>query len=262
MWSFRCAFTSYYFLLLTTSGLCFSTAYTKNYEDDDSAFMRMLKKASEQVIVTREQPDEGDESTTTRVYGFAEAMLQDGDLLNSEENLKVLKEFLDIAMPAISNTSFKENMAFMSLSEITSECEETFAFLILENNIARWEHLAKKEHEMPLLEGQDGTPTPDVLYQKNVKQRKDGKDTSGKWTDEGMERFNMIADLVIESRANRKEVEKKMTMLYENEFEVENTLDRLRMKRKADADLAAAELQRNKKRKVKVRNLFGKKSPV
>lgn len=44
--------------------------------------------------------------------------------------------------------------------------------------------------------------------------------------------------------------------MYGDEFAAGDALDKMRMKRKADDALTAAELQRNKKGKVKARNLF------
>ena len=123
--------------------------------------------------------------------------------------------YLNIAMTSTANIRFKEKMICDKLSDTVTVFEEAFTILVFENNFDRWVYMV--EHEMKENRSELGhekedeqdenlsvkteiSNMPDVLYQKNVKPRKDNRQLAGRWTDEGMERLNELLMLIKESR--------------------------------------------------------------
>ena len=125
-------------------------------------------------------------------------------------NKEIYKCFLDIAMPACSKHSFSQAMMFEgTLGDVTTVAEESFAMLVLENNIDRWKHLALEE---------DG-PAPTPKFQKKIKKGKNAIDSVGDWTEDGMVRFNEISALVKTKRneSGQIEFENELKQMYEEE---------------------------------------------
>ena len=93
---------------------------------------------------------------------------------------------------------------------------------------------------------------PDVLYQKNVKVRKDNRQTAGRWTDEGMERLNELLMLIKDSRNDerRQLVEDDLMERYVNH--ADNNMEAYN-RRKRRLEL---EDENSKKKKVVVHNML------
>ena len=124
-------------------------------------------------------------------------------------------------------------------------CEEAFAVLVLENNFERWIYFAEKtlkeQNEMVDEDNDDNDDNdsgssngdenseisnndsehtvisiPDVLYQQKIKQRKDKRETAGKWTSDGMKRLNTLITMVKDGRngESREIFEEKLQDMY------------------------------------------------
>ena len=66
-------------------------------------------------------------------------------------------------MPAVAKSNFVQSMVVEEcLGDIVTRGEEAFGFLILENNIQRWCHIA----------GEKDGPMPELKYQKTVKRER------------------------------------------------------------------------------------------
>ena len=105
-------------------------------------------------------------------------------------------------MPAISVRTYDHFKYFNSLSKVLTVAEEAFTVLVFESNFNRWVWQAEKDvlRRQRLENGtsiQDiDEDAPDLLYQKNVKKRKDNVLTAGKWTEEGLERYNDFITII------------------------------------------------------------------
>ena len=116
-------------------------------------------------------------------------------------------------------------MTYDLLSDSVTVFEEAFAALLLENNFKRWIYIAEKEirdigafgdtvidgnnddittssseHSRVSIELENIDSIPDLLYQQKVKQRKDNKETAGKWTQDGMVRLNELLSKITTMR--------------------------------------------------------------
>ena len=155
------------------------------------------------------------EFCTTNGKKFGNGLLDfenvDGDML---------RYFFDLSMPSMSNYSYGSRILFNKFSKVVTEPEEALAYLVIENNYDRWVYQAEKQrrYDMGEMEQLINNDIPDVQYQKKVKKRKDNVDTAGKWTDEGLERFNELLEMVQHKRKQRMNFEQEMTDKYvENE---------------------------------------------
>ena len=164
-----------------------------------------------------------------------EGKIGDELLDHNRVNKEVLKAFLDIAMPAVSKSSFKNCAPYEELSDLVTQSEEAFAFLVLENNFSRWLFNAKREFvdNGGILRGVDAGKEedyrlsemiPDTRYQINCKSKKDkhqGK-KAGRWTEKGFERYNELLSKVSVARRERREgsFEEDLRTMYLNEVEL------------------------------------------
>lgn len=226
-------------------------------DEEGDAFRKFLDKAQTRVDYDEELEQFND--------GFAERILK-SDL--DDDDLRVYKIFLDIAMPAVSKTAFRHLMSFEEegLSTLLTVGEETFGLFVLENNIHRWVWCAKHEMDNDSEDGNDGNDgnveetVPDLLYQKNKTRKKSSDRTqqnikmlAGEYTDRGLHRFNVLAGLVKEHRQERGVLERKISALYEEEADKE-VVGRMRANRKRK--IAKDNGDNTMRRKVEVINLL------
>jgi len=169
-------------------------------------------------------------------------------------------------MTSTANVRFKEKMICDKLSDTVTVFEEAFAMLVFENNFDRWIYMV--EQEMKQINGESTgreeeeqtnisnknnfRNIPDVLYQKNVKTRKDNRQTAGRWTDEGMERLNELLMLIKDSRNNERRhlVEDDLMERYVN-YADNSTEAYNRRKRRLELDD-----ENSKKKRVVVHNML------
>ena len=171
---------------------------------------------------------------------FGDALLE----YNSIDH-NVLFCYLNIAMTSTATVKFKERMAYEKFSDAVTIFEEAFAVLVLENNFERWIYFAEKtlkeQNEMVDEDNDDNDDNdsgssngdenseisnndsehtvisiPDVLYQQKIKQRKDKRETAGKWTSDGMKRLNTLITMVKDGRngESREIFEEKLQDMY------------------------------------------------
>ena len=167
---------------------------------------------------------------------------------------EMIMYFYDIAMPSMSTYMYKSRILFHKFSEVVSAPEEAFALLVFENNFERWIYQAEeqKKEQMNIHPESDSEEIPDALYQLKVKKRSDGVNTVGKWTDEGLERFNEILSLVLEVRKTRTDFEEALNDKYVSRESKEEYQEKLRKhNRSQDVDSVSRQTKR-----VKVINLF------
>ncbi len=212
----------------------------EHHKDKESTFMKYVAAARKYSVKEDGELD-----------AFPENFLS--EVPTSEEDKAIFKCFLDYAMPAVSKSTFKRQIYFDTLSEVVSVGEETFAFLVVENNIERWIFMAEKliaekdeNHAPPVGE------VPAVRYQKGVKQRKDAVYTAGEWTSEGMQRFNDIVSKVHYSRNERSDFENELKSKYGADID-DSLLPKMLLKRKAEED---KQNEQRKPRKVTPVDLF------
>ena len=154
------------------------------------------------------------------------------DLLDHKNvDMKMLKQILDIAMPAICKNSFKISAAQEKLSDVLTLSEEAFAFLVLENCLQRWMFIAKQNqvdngHSLEGLDkGKEDTYKfgilPPYRYQVNCKTKNSNK--PGRWTSKGHLRYNELLQLVQHQREARSKgtFEDDLMEMYNNELNVE-----------------------------------------
>ena len=105
---------------------------------------------------------------------------------------------------------------FHNFSDVVTSSEEAFALLVLENNFDRWVYQADRQRrkQIGIDDDNDAGEVPDVLYQKKIKKRKDNVHTAGRWTDDGLERFNDLLLKVQEVRELRGEYEEELNDMY------------------------------------------------
>ena len=136
-------------------------------------------------------------------------------------DMDIVRYYLDMAMPAMSIRTYNHEKVFSPLSKTVTVAEEAFAMLQLENNFERWIWIAEKEISKKQIEesGNDDENTsvddemvPDLKYQVNVKTRKDNVYTAGKWTEDGLERYNELVTIVRQRREDSANFEEILKM--------------------------------------------------
>ena len=109
----------------------------------------------------------------------------------------------------MSVRTYDIDKVFSLLSKTLTVAEEAFAVLQFENSMERWIWLADKE-VASTANNLDDDEIPDMMYQYNIKKRKDNIFTAGKWTEEGLERYNEFIGIVQNRRVNAQVFEQKL----------------------------------------------------
>ena len=190
--------------------------YNKNYDTPSSEIRKLVTLVDEKGCI-------------------AESLLD-----YSSVNKNVYKKFLDLSMRALSKSSYLACMvAGEDLRKVITEGDEGFAYLIMENNINRWLHIAERK------EG----PEPHNKYQRKVKRAKNSRDSAGDWTEEGILRFFDICNKVRAKRLEegRHEFENEIKKLYELDEDAEEITARNQKR------LNALGKTKNKETKAEVR---------
>ena len=179
------------------------------------------------------------------------------DLLNYDAiDINMVKCFLDLSMPAISVRTYDHFKYFNSLSKVLTVAEEAFAVLVFESNFNRWVWQAEKDvlRRQRLENGtsiQDiDEDAPDLLYQKNIKKRKDNVLTAGKWTEEGLERYNDFITIIELRRQDADVFENDLKDLFVSDIP-NDTYKKKEKKRSNDASQ-----NEHPKKRVSVRNIL------
>ena len=187
---------------------------------------------------------------------FGESLLQYDTL-----DIDIVMYFLDLSMPAMSVRTYDMDKVFSLLSKTLTVAEEAFAMLQFENSMKRWIWLADKEamkHQGNIeginvdstVNNLDDDKIPDMMYQKNIKKRKDNIYTAGKWTEEGLERYNEFIGIVQKRRLN--------TQLFERTLKAKmiEAISSESMRKKRKKREIAIEKTAEPKRKVIVTNIL------
>ena len=187
---------------------------------------------------------------------FGENLLQYDTL-----DIDIVMYFLDLSMPAMSVRTYDMDKVFSLLSKTLTVAEEAFAMLQFENSMKRWIWLADKEamKHQGNIEGinvdsidnnLDDGKIPDMMYQKNIKKRKDNIYTAGKWTEEGLERYNEFIGIVQKRRLNAQLFEQRL------KAKIIKAISSESMKKKRKKREIAVEKTAEPKRKVIVTNVL------
>ena len=206
---------------------------------------------------------------------------QFGDKLLDYDNMDIdtLKYFYDISMPSVSSYMYSSRILFNNFSKVVTESEEAFAILVFENNFERWLYQADSKisspsndtEEQTVSTTEEGSPTagnqqeegnsssatdneaiPDVLYQKKVKTRKDNVVTAGRWTDEGLERYNELLTKVQEARKSRGTFEDSLKDTYVMTEPSDQYMEKLDKRNRS----TGKEQNARKKKRVQVKNVL------
>lgn len=189
---------------------------------------------------------------STSGHKFADNL---GDFAN--QDIEIVKAFLDIAMPTISVNSYHDSILTDKYSDVVHEAEEAFALFVLENYLNVWMYQAEVERQNKAVattqegnhssagggvgaeDGQgarllsDNVDIPEVMYQKKIKKRHDKIHSAGKWTEEGLKRYDTILKAVLERRKNREDFENKLREQYVNDIDTDRK-ERVDRKRKLE----------------------------
>ena len=180
---------------------------------------------------------------------------QFADKLLEYENVDkdMLMCFFDVSMPCMSNYAYGTRILFHNFSKVVTESEEAFAYLVFENNFKRWIYQAEATRRDGMEPNDDDSTAsiPDVLYQKKVKKRKDNVITAGRWTDEGLERYNNLMVKVREARQVRGNFEEELKAMYVLNEPRDMYLSKQKKRNKDDNKDPSA-----KKKKVTVMNVL------
>ena len=187
---------------------------------------------------------------------FGESLLQYDTL-----DIDIVMYFLDLSMPAMSVRTYDMDKVFSLLSKTLTVAEEAFAMLQFENSMKRWIWLADKEamkHQGnieginvdSIVNNLDDDEIPEMMYQNNIKKRKDNIYTAGKWTEEGLERYNEFIGIVQKRRLNAQLFEQRLKAKIIEAISSEN----LKKKRK-NREIAVG-MTAEPKRKVIVTNIL------
>ena len=167
------------------------------------------------------------------------------DFLGENPDLDIYKELLMIAFSrCYAPKKFLLLMQQHKLSEVITIPEEAFALFCLENNFSRWQFMATAGVESGdgssvrqldyTSSSSSGTSTsvsnktsgindvPDLLYQENIKKRKDGLLGAGSYTNAGKERLNYLIDKVEKARETRKDIEATLQSMFQQDCTQEN----------------------------------------
>ena len=192
-----------------------------------------------------------------------------GEYLLDYKNVdkKIFKTFLDIAMPAVSKTSFIQTaMLGEKLSDITTVSEEAFAIIVLENCMNRWVFLAEHPNYMEShttsgdtervvgnvnvnsdVSSQDddnNQQLPQLKYQHKIKARKDGRVSAGEWNTRGLMRYNEISNMVKIARSEENRIgdfEDDIVTMYEEDTDIETVRRMLHKRRRQQKDDSVGE---------------------
>ena len=113
------------------------------------------------------------------------------DMRKSDKFVQICKEFVP---KMVGKTVWNMNAHIKQLSEFCTPTTEAFMILILENNWDMWTALAKKRDEINAPNSHDNS-IPGTKYTSN----QFGGRNPG-WTEEGVERYLELCDLVHEDR--------------------------------------------------------------
>ena len=143
-----------------------------------------------------------------------------GDFDNVD--MDTLITFLNMSMPTISVSTYRDSITYAPFSNIVNKVEEAFALFVMENSFNNWFYKAelhqRKIHKVEFKDGDvdilEGTALPKVLYQEKRQMRKDSVYSAGKFTNEGLERFNTILMNVMQRCNNKSSNFDDKLMLY------------------------------------------------
>ena len=182
----------------------------------------------------------------------------------------LLRYFYDIAMPSISTYTYSSRVLFNRFSKVVTPSEEAFGYLVFENSFDRWIYQAEKMRpgagsgngSQDIDENEDDTTSianrdevPNVLYQKYVKRRKDNVLTAGKWTDEGLERYNELIGLVKEARKGRENFEDELKEDYVLHEPTEEYISKVEKRRRENKNIGG-DTNNPPNKKVRVVNVL------
>ena len=170
--------------------------------------------------------------------------------------MDVLMEYFDLSMTTLCLGGYRQSILFDMFSEVVKDAEEAFALLVLENNFDRWIYQAEVQRMKN--QSRDNLETvlppsmdvPDVLYQKKVKKRRDNIQTVGKWTAEGIERYDKILKDVMRRREDRKDFEGLLKEEYNKDISEEHKCRIEVLKRKMEVLSDEVVLKKPKKEMV------------
>ena len=176
--------------------------------------------------------------------------------LYDEVDMDVLMEYFDLSMTTLCSGGYRQSILFDEFSEVVKNAEEAFALLVLENNFDRWIYQAEVQRMKN--QSRDNLETvlppsmdvPDVLYQKKVKKRRDNIQTVGKWTTEGIERYDEILKDVMRRREDRQDFEGLLKEEYNKDISEEHKCRIEVLKRKMEVISDGAVLKKPKKEMV------------
>lgn len=116
------------------------------------------------------------------------------DILNMRKSDKFVEIYKEFVPKMVGKNVWNMNAHIKQLSEFCTPTTEAFMILILENNWEMWTALAKKRDEMNTTNTQENG-IPGTKYTSN----QFGGRNPG-WTEEGVERYLELCDLVNEDR--------------------------------------------------------------
>ena len=162
--------------------------------------------------------------------------------------------FYNISMHIFSNYSYRSRILFHNFSDVVTSSEEAFALLVLENNFDRWVYQAERQRrkQIGIDDDNDAGEVPDVLYQKKVQKRKDNVYTAGRWTDDGLARFNDLLSKVQEVRELRREYEEELYNMYVESEPSDSFSSKVEKRNREERD----EAENQRKKKVVVMNVL------
>ena len=91
---------------------------------------------------------------------------------------------------------------------------------------------------------------PDVMYQVNVKRRKDEVYTAGKWTDKGKERYNEFISIVQIRRSRNKQFKEKLKEEFIKSMSSEAIVKKRKKREQEETKIA------EKRKRVIVKNIL------
>ena len=108
----------------------------------------------------------------------------------------------------VGRSSYKQNMAAMTITDLATSSDEAFAILCIENNIDVWEYncaIEKAKQSVEPLPEDERSKKPVPKYTGNSVE-----DTGGKhqgWSEEGISRFNELHNSIESKRLNTVQLE-------------------------------------------------------
>ena len=144
--------------------------------------------------------------------------------------MDTLVTFLNMSMPTISVSTYRDSITYAPFSNIVNKVEEAFALFVMENSFNNWFYKAelhrRKVQKVEFKDNDDdmlkGIALPEALYQEKRQVRKDGVHSAGKFTNEGLERFNTILMNVIQRRNSKNSnFDDKLMLYYQDKLDDE-----------------------------------------